>query len=108
MSQSTDKEILIAMVNAVDGREDEFNDWYSGEHIPQVLDLPGFVSAKRYEVADTPEASAGFRYATLYEVEGSALEARNQLFTGNLGSNEAMDSTQLLMAAFVPFEKNQD
>lgn len=104
MSQPENKEILIAMVNAVDGRENEFNEWYSGEHIPQILDLPGFVSAQRYEVADTPEAAAGYRYATVYEVEGSALEARNQLFTGNLGSSESMDSTQLLMAAFVPFE----
>ena len=28
-------------------REDEYNDWYSGTHIPEVLAIPGFVAARR-------------------------------------------------------------
>lgn len=31
-------------------REEEFNDWYNQEHIPQVVGLPGFVSGRRYAV----------------------------------------------------------
>ena len=31
-------------------REEEFNDWYNLEHIPQLTALPGIVSARRYTV----------------------------------------------------------
>ena len=33
-------------------REEEFHDWYNLEHIPQIVALPGLVSARRYEVPD--------------------------------------------------------
>jgi hypothetical protein len=29
------------------GREDEFNLWYDPTHLPDVLKLPGFVSARQ-------------------------------------------------------------
>ena len=35
-------------------RDEEFNDWYKLEHIPQVVGLPGFVSGRRYKVDDAP------------------------------------------------------
>jgi hypothetical protein len=34
--------------------EAEFTDWYRLEHIPQVVGLPGFISARRYKVDDAP------------------------------------------------------
>ena len=37
--------------------DEEFNDWYKLEHIPQVVALPGMVRARRY-FCD----SAGLRY----------------------------------------------
>ncbi|MGH8619352.1 MAG: hypothetical protein ACREUW_16815 [Burkholderiales bacterium] len=42
-------------------REEEFNDWYNLEHIPQVVGLPGFVSGRRYAVDDaTPKYLAWY------------------------------------------------
>jgi hypothetical protein len=35
-------------------REEEFNDWYNLEHIPQVVGLPGFIGGRRYRCADAP------------------------------------------------------
>jgi len=32
-------------------REEEFNDWYDHEHVPQIVSLPGFARGRRYEVA---------------------------------------------------------
>jgi len=44
--------------------EDEFNDWYDLEHIPQRLDTPGFVSAERFIRID------GWpKYVAVYDLE---------------------------------------
>ena len=42
-------------------REEEFNDWYNLEHIPQMVALPGFVSGRRYRVENaTPKYLAWY------------------------------------------------
>jgi len=43
--------------------EAEFNEWYNTEHIPQLLGVPGFLSARRYQAADGKS-----RYLALYEL----------------------------------------
>lgn len=68
------KNVLVVMTNPVAGREDEFNDWYENQHIADVLALPGFVGAQRFELGDGqvgPELSPqGYhRYLVLYEIE---------------------------------------
>lgn len=30
------------------GREDEFNEWYTGRHLGDICALPGFTSAQRF------------------------------------------------------------
>jgi len=50
--------------------EDEFNDWYNGEHVPVRLALPGFVGARRYTVV-----TGSPKYAVAYYLAGlDALE----------------------------------
>ena len=29
-------------------REDEYNDWYTNTHLPEVLDIPGITAARRF------------------------------------------------------------
>ena len=41
---------LIALTTPVAGREDEFHDWYQNIHLPEVLALPGGVSAQRFKL----------------------------------------------------------
>lgn len=83
-------EIIIALSNPVEGRADEFRDWYWNTHIAEVLALPGFRSAKVYELAGAPDPAAPHRFATIYEIDGSASEARTRLFTSGLGVSDAM------------------
>ena len=49
--------LLIASFNYSRVAEDEFNDWYDCEHIPQRLAIPGFISAVRWLGADDPKIS---------------------------------------------------
>jgi hypothetical protein len=60
-------------------REDEFNDWYDNQHLPDMLGLPGWEAACRYRLADEqrpqPEdGSHGRKYLAVYELEAEALE----------------------------------
>ena len=59
-------------------RDAEFSDWYTNTHIPQVLDIPGFSSARRFRVSDTAgiaPAPGTPTYLTIYEVEADDLAA---------------------------------
>lgn len=40
--------------NPVSGHEDEYNKWYDQRHAPDVVSIPGFVTAQRYVKNDTP------------------------------------------------------
>ena len=60
---------LVALTNAVEGKDHEFNEWYDTRHLRDVLDIPGFISAQRFEMVGqvvTPERL--YRYCALYEI----------------------------------------
>ena len=71
------KYIGIAMANPVEGKEQEFNEWYDNQHILDVLSIPGNVSAQRYRVADSqlPNRSSPYRYLAVYEVDVDDLQS---------------------------------
>lgn len=104
-SPSPRREILLALTNPVDGKDDEFRAWYWGEHIGEVLQLDGFVSAQRYRAAEPRGETVPHLYATIYEVEGSAAEARDRLFGGGVGMSDTID---LASVVFVPFVADDD
>jgi hypothetical protein len=49
--------LLVAGFNFSGAAEDEFNDWYDTEHIPERLRIKGFVNAERWLGADDPRVS---------------------------------------------------
>ncbi|MGO1543650.1 MAG: hypothetical protein ACTHXA_04825 [Gulosibacter sp.] len=103
MSAPTTNEIILALFNAVPGREDEFNSWYTDTHLPEVVRIPGFLTAQRYEIpAAMADAGLKYTYATLYEVAGAAAEAIQELHTWVFESNsDAIDHTNMIMSPFV-------
>lgn len=63
--------IFAVQSNPAEGLEQEYNDWYSNQHLKDVRALPGVVSARRLALADkqilpTPH---NFKYFCLYEIE---------------------------------------
>ena len=52
-------------------REDEYNGWYSGVHLTELLQVPGFVSARRFRRVSGGEDD----YLAVYEVEADDLAA---------------------------------
>jgi len=51
------KGILVAMLNFSDVAEDEFNDWYDLEHVPERRRVPGFLGAERWLAQSEPKLS---------------------------------------------------
>jgi hypothetical protein len=51
-------------------REDEYNDWYSNTHIPEVCAVDGVVGARRYKIVDPAQTETGAStYIALYELD---------------------------------------
>ena len=63
--------LMLVFSNPAEGKEDAFNAWYEGTHIPEMLGTPGVVAARRYEVAQ-PEGLPvpPQKYLAVYELEG--------------------------------------
>ena len=51
------KGILIAAMDFSAAPEDEFHDWYDLEHIPERLQIPGFLNAERWIGVKDPKIS---------------------------------------------------
>ncbi len=62
------KAVLAVVTNCPQGREAEFNEWYTNTHVPDILQLPGFVAATRYEMVGQPRQGQG-KFLALYEME---------------------------------------
>src|ERR1051326_2471793 len=58
------KGIFLVYVD-IDAKHDkEFNDWYNTEHLPELLAVPGILSAARYKAV-----KGGPKYLAFYELE---------------------------------------
>ena len=63
------KAVLIVLTNpGSPDKEAAYNDWYTNEHVPDVLAVPGYVAATRYEGFPS-WISIPQRYLTIYDLE---------------------------------------
>ena len=61
--------VLALWGNADPEMEEGFNDWYTHEHLPERIGIPGFLRARRYVSCPSDERAAHSKYLTLYEVQ---------------------------------------
>jgi len=100
--------LYIVLSNSTPGDDDEFNAWYTGTHIPDVISVPGFVAAQRFRFVGHPALKpAPFGYAALYEVKKDrAAEAFADLMsragTPRMVVSETLAQDVLHAAAFEP------
>lgn len=69
---------FVVFSDPTPGNEDAYNDWYDRVHLPHVLAVPGFVSARRLKLADEPgieNTPLPGQYLALYEIETDDPEA---------------------------------
>jgi hypothetical protein len=63
------KGIMVVQSRPDPKREDEYNAWYEGTHIPEILAIPGFVSARRYRLHDADGDPTRHNYLSIYELD---------------------------------------
>jgi hypothetical protein len=67
---------LLVLSNPTAGQEDEYNAWYDGQHIPDVLKTPGWISGQRFKMTVKVTDAAEYRYLAIYELETDDPAAR--------------------------------
>lgn len=78
--------VLVVYAKPVEGKEQEFDEWYSRVHLPEVIALDGFVSARRFVVVPDPDRDepAPLPYLAIYEVEEGMLETARSTLAATL------------------------
>lgn len=94
------KYTFLALTNPVAGKEAEYNEWYDTHHIPDVVNVPGFISGQRFKLADSQfggEASKAFGYLALYEIETDDIAATIKELKARGGTAEIVPSDAIDM-----------
>lgn len=100
---------FVALVDAAEGRDAEFNDWHTNTHMHEVLEATGFEFSERMKlVPGTTGAATPYGYLVTMEIEtddpmavlgkmGAAVES------GRIGVSDCI-SPVMWMGLFEPIE----
>ena len=94
---------MVVMAKAANGRVADLAKWYDERHIPDLLAVPGFVSAERHAVAPVklPEGMPQWDFMLIYEIAGDDPMVVLRTMGGMMGTDrmpfsDALDSSQTL------------
>jgi hypothetical protein len=91
--------VLMVLTRHVKGQAQEFNQWYDEVHLPELLALPAFQSARRYRVSVAVPSAVPQEYLAVYDVTDAA-EAAAQLSKAELTLSESLDLTSMVQGFF--------
>ncbi len=83
-----DRHIHLTFANAVPGLERDFDEWYDHEHIPDLLRIPGYLRAQRYQLSEVqkqPTRPPTHQQLIIYELEGDP----QQIIEATVAAREA-------------------
>jgi hypothetical protein len=88
---------MVALTNPVQGREQEFNDWYDKVHVPDLLKMLGVINAERYRIVGTHP----WKYMAVYEFESEDPETffaqiRSKANTSAMMMSESLELTSVV------------
>lgn len=96
---------LIAMCNAIEGRDADLNKWYDGTHLPDMLKIPGFISGQRFRSFP----GSPYNYVAIYEIETNDLPAAmaeigKRAGTAQMRISDAIDGANAQMVFCQPYQ----
>ena len=66
--------VLVVTMEVDREDEAEFNKWYNEQHLPERMEIPGYVSARRFKLE---EGDGALQYLCIWELEdGSPLQSQ--------------------------------
>jgi hypothetical protein len=108
------KQILVVVTNPTPGQEEEYNRWYSDQHLDDVLRVPGMVAAQRFKLAMGSGKSLPGPYLAIYEMEtdnpdpAATFEALGTAASsGQMPVSPALDTVNVVAAVFKPITERK-
>ena len=94
--------VYMVRSNPVEGKEDEFNRWYSDVHLPEVLQIDGFQTAQRFRLTKQQMQTQSHTYLAIYninskDVSGTLENLRNMR---SLTMSDTLDLTTLQISIY--------
>jgi hypothetical protein len=106
------KFIQIVFSNPAEGKDDEFNEWYDNVHIPDLLAIPGMLSAQRYALHDAEiyrmegATPPEHRYLLIYEMEGDVdaimKKIQENVAAGKISMADCLDMSSWRLSFWTP------
>ncbi|MDB5971441.1 MAG: hypothetical protein JWQ90_3891 [Hydrocarboniphaga sp.] len=100
---------LLVLSNPVEGRDAEYNEWYSRQHLQDVVRIPGFVGAQRFQLVEPVLMAENFpwRYVAIYEIETDDLAVALGELSARTGTtavpmSEAIDTVNIVAVPMAP------
>ena len=97
-----DRHLYMVFSNPTTPEQDaEFNEWYDDTHVPDVLAVPGVVSAQRFKHHQLDRDAgkpARHSYVTIYEIEGDPNEVMGKIGAGVASGAIRMDGAPFDLA----------
>lgn len=90
---------LLVHSRAVEGREAEYKEWYTGTHIGEVTQVPGFLSGT-FNAGIGPDGQPTGEFVALYKVSD---EAPTALMQALMGASKDMKMTDAIDVSSVRF-----
>ena len=99
---------MLVLSRPVEGREDDYNDWYQNTHLDQIVSLPGFVSAQRFKIAVNMRGAEAWPYMAIYEIEADDVQAayramESAAVNGTIVRSDAMDYESIYASIYEEF-----
>lgn len=92
---------MCVLTVAQEGQSEAMAAWYDGQHIPDLLKVPGLVEAKRYDVKTLklPPGMEAFESFAVYSLEGDDIaailkESAVRMGTPDMPTSDALDSSK--------------
>lgn len=92
-------------------RAEEFDTWYSQTHLPEVLALPGVVSARRFAYRSTSIEAGNLpehQFLAIYEIDGDPDECLASLNAGiaegRIHMSDVLDLSSMKMSVWAPLD----
>lgn len=90
---------MVVTSGAKDGRDEEYNAWYDGTHLADILSLDGVTSGRRYDATSPSPHPQPAPYLAIYEIEaddpGTVLaELTRRAEAGEFSLSDALNAEQ--------------
>jgi hypothetical protein len=86
---------LIVLTNPHPGQDQEYNDWYTRQHLQDVTTVPGYLSAQRFKLTHPMGFEHAWQYLAIYEVETDDPEASVTALLSRQGTDAMLISDAL-------------